>query len=318
MAAAVLESFRTTNMGAAGDPIPVLMPATVGPGWLLLMFVGWATAGDVNATPSGWTSIQTKISNGASLNLANLVGFAKIADGSEDGATVNVDMTASEDGSAVVYAFSGDVPDIADIQVATAVGTADADPPSLTLAEGAGANWFIAIAVLGNNEPITAGPSGYTAGAAIVDAGVDHAFHSAHLQSGLATQNPGIFNYTDADVGDSWVAFTVGLPEVSGATPVEIAATVATIASSAIAAVPDPEPLTISATQAAIASSAIAQSLSLAAKSTAATPATIASSAIAQALDLGPLTVTGTQAEIAAQAIIGGPIFAVEVEGSPH
>ncbi len=93
-------SVGSTVFSTAATAHNVVMPSTVNSGDLLLtLFTNDMAAGGTTTTPSGWTAVSTQTSG----NTIRGTVYAKVADGTEDGASVDFVTSVSEEAAAQVY-----------------------------------------------------------------------------------------------------------------------------------------------------------------------------------------------------------------------
>lgn len=105
MTSPTYQSTTVTDFGADATTHNAVMPATVNAGDLLLALVGFDGVATIT-TPSGWTHVGGMIDANQFQNL-NFAIFAKVADGSEEGANVNFVTDTSQRGTAHVIRASG-------------------------------------------------------------------------------------------------------------------------------------------------------------------------------------------------------------------
>jgi hypothetical protein len=205
----VVESLSASSFAVHAQSHAVAMPAAVSAGDLLLcIFTSHAFA--TVTTPAGWTSIGTTL-NGTVVRTSR---YAKRADGTEGGTTVDFQTSVMETAVAHVYRITGWFDDgvlTNAIGDAAVVGTGlSPDPPALT------PTWAVAktlwIAAYGaENLGVTAGyPAGYTNGRYDESGGVvgRASMASARRESAVATEDPGPFT-NNAD--QAWVGVTIAI-----------------------------------------------------------------------------------------------------------
>jgi hypothetical protein len=206
----VVESVTASSFPVHANSHAVAMPATVTAGDLLLcVFTSHAFA--TVTTPAGWTLIGTTLNS----TLVRTSRYARRADGTEGGTTVNFQTSVMEPAVAHVYRISGWFDDgvlssaIADTAV-TGSGLYP-DPPALDPAAWDVEN-TLWLAVYGAaNLGMTSGyPSGYTNGRYDESGGVvgRTSTGSARRESAAASEDPGAFR-NDAD--QPWVGVTIAI-----------------------------------------------------------------------------------------------------------
>lgn len=206
MAFPTVESVTETAF-ASGTSHNVSMPATVNSGDLLITLFG----NDSNATvttPSGWTLIDNTV-NGTDPRFSS---YYRIADGSEDGTTVDFVTSADEAASAQVYRISGwhgtTAPEIG----TPATGSSAApDPSSTTPSWGAADTLWIATAGWNRDRTVSAYPTNYTgnntdtvSGAGAGGVGVGSATRDLNATS----DDPGTFTIS---ASDPWISYTIAV-----------------------------------------------------------------------------------------------------------
>jgi len=210
--APAVQSITSTTVSTASTTHNVSMPATVEPGDLLLaLFTN--DGGATITTPGDWTAVG---STADSTNLRASV-FAKYADGTEDGGTVNFQTSASETATAQVYRilaadWYGSTTTGVDVTGASAGTTTTPDPASLDPG-----SWdieptlWLAYAGGSTYSSVTSYPSTYTNGTHTVTTATDDtgaSTSSARLTTSAASENPGSFTMASSSSG---VAYTVGV-----------------------------------------------------------------------------------------------------------
>lgn len=208
-----------TQFASSVTSMPVVMPATVNSGDLLLSLVEVRNAGTWTP-PSGWTAIAT-LSQAGGGAVGKLDGFYKIAAGTEAGTTPT--YTASTGTTAVwqtirVTSWQGTTPP----EAGTSSGDATAaDPPNLTPSWGADDTLWLAIAghAAISAAAFTAAPTNYTGfqnnGAS--SGGSAASLASATRQLNAASENPGVF--TAGGSNRFWAAATIAVRPAGGTPP---------------------------------------------------------------------------------------------------
>jgi hypothetical protein len=206
----VVESLTASAFPIHASSHAVAMPAQVSAGDLLLcIFTNHAYA--TVATPSGWTSIGTTLNS----TVVRTSRFAKRADGTEGGTTVDFQTSVIETAVAHVYRITGWFDNgvlgdaIADAGV-TGTGLSP-DPPALDPATWDIANTLWIAAYGAENLGVTSGyPTGYTNGRYDPSGGVAgrSSMASARRENAVAAEDPGPFK-NDAD--QAWVGVTIAV-----------------------------------------------------------------------------------------------------------
>ena len=130
------------------------LPATVDAGDLLLLFVSSESSRTISTPPSGFTNLFNTNSGAGRGAL-----YAKVADGTEDGTTVNIVYSGNTAVACRCFRITGFTGDITnDIDVGTAVASSGltVNPPSVTAGWGSADNLFIVLAAISD----TGTPSG--------------------------------------------------------------------------------------------------------------------------------------------------------------
>jgi len=142
-----------TGIASSGTAHAVTMPATVAAGDALIVILGLyylasAPAGTIT-TPSGWTA-QTPVNVTNGSDSFTLAVFKKIADGTEDGATV--DFVTSANATAAAHVYQIDVGtwygDLAGIEIGTAGGGGSTSPDVGSITPSWGSSLWMAIAAV--------------------------------------------------------------------------------------------------------------------------------------------------------------------------
>lgn len=194
----------TPSTIASGTDHLVDLPATVDAGNVLHIEIMWPSSATV-VSSEDFDELYNYV-----VGSLRLMAFHKVADGTEDGTTVNIVSSSAVVALAGCTRITGYTATLGDVTLGGgATGNTDADPPNVSGPVNEEA-LYITAAALNNNEDVSAFPSGYTAGIDLV--GANHSLHSAYLIETSSSDNPGIFNYIDADAGDTWQAETVRYP----------------------------------------------------------------------------------------------------------
>lgn len=209
----VLDRVSTT-FGTTATSHPVAMPTITVAGRLLLIIIDLNQSTGTATTPSGWTLVQ---SGGT---FAHTLVYAKPADGTEGGTTVDVVTSNSVEGAAYciqVGTWGGSIAnDIACAAPSTGTAT-NPDPPSTSWTWGSFDVLVIACDGHDKTSNATAAPTNYgnlngiQAGGTFT-AAVDIADRS--IAAGASPEDPGAFTY---GTSSNWTAFTIvikgsGLP----------------------------------------------------------------------------------------------------------
>jgi hypothetical protein len=206
-----VESMTTNTFSSTTTTHNVTMPATVMAGDLLIVFF----TNDGNATvttPSGWTAMGTLTRD----IYARGSVYAKIANGTEGGTTVNFITSATEQAAAQTYrilgaSWYGSITNgIALQSYDPGTTTTTPNPPSLSPPWGAADSLWIAYAAGSSWTSVNSYPASYTNGThTISSTGTAGASTStARRQLNAENENPGAFTMS---VSASGVVFTVAV-----------------------------------------------------------------------------------------------------------
>ena len=222
MAFPQVASITETSFGTNATAHLVAMPVTVDANDLLLVL--FANDGDATVTtPVGWTVLSST----ASGTEARFSTYAKDADGTEDGTTVDFVTSATEKAAAQCYRITGwqDSGTITnDVEVGTAATGTDTDPDSPSLNP---ANWDVEdtlwIACYGSDgiQVVTTYPTNYTNGVDTFSGGggaqgTEAVVASARRENAVASEDPPIFDITAGTA--RWAAQTIAI-RPAGAAP---------------------------------------------------------------------------------------------------
>jgi hypothetical protein len=206
----VVKSNTPSSFPIHSRPHAVAMPQQVNAGDLLICIFtnhAWATV----TTPAGWTSIGTTV-NGTEVRTSR---FAKRADGTEGGTTVNFDTSITETAVAHVYRITGWFDDgvVAHaVTDAAVVGNGlSPDPPALDPASWDVENTLWLSAYGAQNLGVTSGyPAGYTNGRYDTSGGLAGrtSTASAQRENAVASEDPSAFRN---DASQAWVAVTIAV-----------------------------------------------------------------------------------------------------------
>jgi len=205
----IVESLTATSFPIHANSHAVAMPAQVNAGDLLLcIFTNHAFA--TVTTPAGWTSIDTTLNT----TVVRTSRYAKRADGTEGGTTVDFETSVMEPAVAHVYRLSGWFDDgvLADtIGDSAVIGNGQSpDPPALAASWGIANTLWIA-AYGAENLGVTSGyPASYTGGRYDTSGGVigRASTASARRENAVASEDPGPFTN---DASQAWVAVTIAI-----------------------------------------------------------------------------------------------------------
>jgi hypothetical protein len=206
----VVQSLTASSFPVHANSHAVAMPATVSAGDLLLsIFTSHAFA--TVTTPAGWTLIGTTLNT----TVVRTSRYAKRADGTEGGTTVDFQTSVMETAAAHVYRITGWFDDgvLADAVADAAVtGTGlSPDPPALDPAAWDVEQTLWIAAYGAENLGVTSGyPAGYTNGQYNESGGVVGRVStaSARRENAVASEDPGAYR-NDAD--QAWVAVTIAI-----------------------------------------------------------------------------------------------------------
>lgn len=199
-------SVTPTAFGADTTAHLVAMPAVVEPGDLLLMhFVNDGNA--TVATPAGWTLLNTTLSG----TQVRSSWYWKLADGTEDGTTVDLVTSAAEHASAQVHRFQAGTFDAAVAPaIAVAAGTSvSPNPPNLAPSWGEADTYWIAAYGADDDDATTGWP--WTEGQTYTPSGTGSTTCSAAscvLALRVANIDPATFTMA---ASEEWVAATVAI-----------------------------------------------------------------------------------------------------------
>lgn len=199
-----------TSFATAATSHPVDMPAIVDADDLLVVLfsdLGDATA---PATPSGWTQLFAA-AVGASSNYS---GFARVADGTEGGTTVDVVTSTATTAAAIAVRITGAHPDISGVAVSAGVNSSGTtpDPDELSTPWATTATLWLATAGWNDDDAtVSTFPAEYSGGVDVVSGAGTNAGASvgvAFRSLVAATEDPGPFTLGESEV---WQAFTLAV-----------------------------------------------------------------------------------------------------------
>lgn len=177
-----------TAVGAASTTHNITMPATVNSGDLLIAIIAFNGNPTLSAV-TGWTNIKD-LNDGASTG--RLAIYYKVADGTEDGATVNFGTTGSVSCVANVYRIlAGEYEGAPQVSTGTGASSTNPNPDAVTPLQTGN---FLAIAAVANNTAVcTAAPAGYSGLSTQATSGADEALSTAYRLVNSNTEDPGTF-----------------------------------------------------------------------------------------------------------------------------
>ena len=210
--ATIVHGVTATSFSTASTTHDVSMPAAVSAGDLLVVFLANDGTPTV-ATPAGWTFFFGWDSWGGSTTKFSM--YAKRANGTEGGTTVDFQTSAAEKAAAQVYRIAGwrDTGTIANDVEVNVTGSTDAnpDPVSLDPTNWGVENtlWIAAYGAEGDNNA-TAYPANYTGGTYTES---DRSAASASLASAYRIAAVGAEDALPFTISASsfWIACTVGV-----------------------------------------------------------------------------------------------------------
>lgn len=217
MAFPVVESLTPTIFSTAATAHLVAMPATVNAGDLLVTVID--TAGNVTngavTKPAAWELLSS-----THTGTARLGHYYRIADGTEDGTTVDFVTFATVKAAAQVYrisAWHGTTPP----EVGTAATGSSVNPDSPTLTPSWGAEdtlWLAAFgAPLNDTHTVSVYPTSYTNGTLTSTTSTGAAsVASARRELNATSDDPSAFTTSSSQ---TWVAQTVAIRPAVAAVP---------------------------------------------------------------------------------------------------
>lgn len=208
------ESTTTTAFASAATSHAADMPAAVNSGDVLVAVVALQVGAGSVTTPSGWTKLGEDTGN------AVLAMFAKAADGTEGGTTVDFVSAQARTGAIHVIratGWHGTVSGGAEAGT-IATGTSNApNPGSLTPSWGSDDTLWIACAsAIDDDATYTAAPTGYGNLASTVSGAGTNAGAScgtATRENATTTEDPAAFTLSESE---GWAAAVVGIRPAAG------------------------------------------------------------------------------------------------------
>ena len=214
-----ISNLLTQTFSTAATAHGVTMPSAVDSGDLLLMLFtnDIAAAGTTTTTPTGWSNVHGTA--GVSNNQVRVNIYAKVADGTEDGASVDVPTSVAEEAAVHVYRiksgeWSGTLAGV-EASVASNANTSTPNPASLDPgAWGTENTLWIAYAGGSSFNSVTTYPSGFNGGVhSQSNTGTGGAtVSSAWQESASASVDPGSFTMNAANDSS---AFTIAIRPAS-------------------------------------------------------------------------------------------------------
>ncbi len=210
----VFVSLTETGFEIDATTHNVAMPASVTAGDLILLL--WSNDSNDVPSPAGtWTEIYSRM-GGSSVYGAL---WARIADGSEGGTTVNVETPTVEAAAAQVLVFSNWDGNLSNVQAATSSITVTSqtfDCPPLTPSYGAYPSYWLATLHGSTGQLITSPPPDYTdtvwtRGDPTSTGGQVGSAHRGVLS--VASEDPGVFTMDASTTAD----FLTGTVAIKGA-----------------------------------------------------------------------------------------------------
>jgi len=208
-----VRATATQTFNSANTNHNVTLPAGIVAGDLILIQFVFYPSGTSSA-PSGWTMIDS-----LTYSTTHVI-YAKVADGSEGGTTVNI-VTSSSSKAACITRVIKDWFGVitGGISKADAVGSsATPDPPSLSPAWGAADTLWLALTSSYQKVTVSAYPTNYISGYNVVTSGGSASTNcgagSAICQLNAATENPGTYTLSNST---DWIAITIAVrPAAAG------------------------------------------------------------------------------------------------------
>lgn len=186
-----------TQFSSASTTHNVTMPGTVAAGDLLICIIAFDGNPTLGTTPTGWTYLNAQ-NNGSTVKMAV---YYKVADGTEDGTTVNFPTSSSEQAAAQVYRILSGQYSGVPYGFAGATG---GDPDSFTPTSARRFSVFVAQASDGDANAPTGSPTNYStidtlvSGAGANGVGMGSAYRLDFNQSTI--ENPDTFTFSGTGV----------------------------------------------------------------------------------------------------------------------
>lgn len=185
------------------------MPATVNASDLLLAFCAWDSAGSSISTtpPSGWTELR----DAANGTIVAQAVYYKVADGTEDGTSVDFATNLSCTGAIHVYRIlAGQYEGVPTVSTGATGSSTTVDADAVTPTQTGRFTSFIVGCSDSDNSGPSGTPSGYTMTYTLSGAG---GVNGAAIGSGYAlrnsnTENPASYNLAGSS---AWIACTVAV-----------------------------------------------------------------------------------------------------------
>ncbi len=196
-------SVTESTFSTATTAHAVLMPATVVSGDLLLALLRCDADATSITTPSGWTAKSGAVTGAL---------YAKVADGTEGGTTVDFVTDIADEMAAQVYRINkntwyGDVGIGVTFADATATSTTP-DPPNLAPGWGTLDILWLAISHDTTSTAYTAFPANYTNTINTQETGGDASVVSVRRELNASSENPGTFTLAASRL---WHARTIAI-----------------------------------------------------------------------------------------------------------
>lgn len=219
----VVESLTETSLEGNETSHLINMPATVDSGDLLITLFSNDDVETVT-TPIGWSLLGNMV--GGSLNNGDRLSiYAKRADGTEGGTTVDFVTSDTEEAAGQVYritGWGGIAPNDVEISSFAVEDSDSPDPSSLSPSWGALDTLWLAISNHHDGDrSITAYPTNYTDGSQITTSGAaGTSLQSARRELNASSDDPGTFTI---DTSRRWAAVTLAVrPERISDDPITI------------------------------------------------------------------------------------------------
>ncbi|NIA67782.1 hypothetical protein HBA54_04190 [Pelagibius litoralis] len=191
----------TSAFGTDTTTHNVSMPGTVNSGDLLITcFAPYMTSSDSITTPAGWTLLDSASHTITGINQIFAAWYAKVADGTEGGGTVNFATSVAATAAAQTYRVTDWFGSISGVEVAasavTSGGTAP-NPPSLSPSWGAEDTLWITGGGAGDDDVAwTGAPTNYSNLTSVISGGgTDNgcSVGTARRELNSSTQDPSSF-----------------------------------------------------------------------------------------------------------------------------
>lgn len=206
----VIESVTETAFALDATAHAVSMPATVNAGDCLIAGITVDGAPTIT-TPTGWKRYYSN-ANGTDLKGAM---YAKVADGTEGGTTVNFATDSAENMAAQVFRISNWNGTLAGIQVGTSAQTSTGttvDLPAVTFYWGSSNTLCIGMCHSSTSQTVSSSPTDYTSSlrTSSADATTGAQIITARRSVTAASEDPGVFTFSGI-TGASTVYNTIAI-----------------------------------------------------------------------------------------------------------